>query len=45
MNEKAKNKIDKTFDCKPFYDCNIPPEIDGYILEELSDDIYINIRK
>lgn len=30
----------ETFGCKIFYDCNIPPEIDGYTCVELSDDIY-----
>lgn len=25
---------------KVFYDCNIPPEKKGYILKELSEDIY-----
>ena len=28
------------YNCKPFYDCNIPPDIDGYRCIELSDDIY-----
>lgn len=30
----------KTFNCRPFYDCNIPPKVDGYACIELSDDIY-----
>lgn len=29
-----------TYNCKVFYDCNIPPEIEGYKLIELSEDIY-----
>ena len=33
------NKI--VYDCKPFYDCNIPPSVKGYICKELSEDIYI----
>lgn len=33
------SKID-LFDGKPFYDCNIPPAVEGYICEELSDNIY-----
>ena len=28
------------YNCEPFYDCNIPTEIDGYRCIELSDDIY-----
>lgn len=32
------------FNCKPFYDCNIPPEVDGYICKELSDDIYQYVK-
>jgi len=28
-------------DCKPFYDCNTPPEKDGYVCKELNDDIYV----
>lgn len=26
--------------CKPFYDYNIPPGIEGYICKEISEDIY-----
>lgn len=27
-------------DSKPFYDCNIPPQVEGFELIELSEDIY-----
>ena len=34
------NKNKEVMYCKPFYDCNTPIEVEGYILKELSEDVY-----
>ena len=33
------NKVD-LYDCKPFYDCNIPQEVKGYVCKEIGEDMY-----